>query len=199
MPSLGEVRKSKEIGRKSHSLMVWQACLDCDKERWVGLRKGQPQSIRCPACANKELGKRPEFLQHLSKKGKLQRGDKAPNYRGGRHKDKLGYIHIYLYPDDFFYPMARKNGYVFEHRLVMAKHLGRCLLSWEIVHHKNGKLNDSGEKDDRIENLQLVSDDRHKQLSILERKIDKLLENQRKLQAEIRLLRWENKELRERV
>jgi hypothetical protein len=58
-------------------------------------------------------------------------GAKNPNWKGGRHQDKHGYIHIKM-P---LHPNARKNGYVFEHTLVMAEDLGRPLEKGEIVHH----------------------------------------------------------------
>ena len=76
--------------------------------------------------------------------------DKNNRWKGGR-TEMRGYKLILLSPDDFFYPMARKDGYVLEHRLVMAKRLGRCLQPWELVHHRNGVRIDN-----RKENLSLV-------------------------------------------
>jgi len=84
-------------------------------------------------------------------------GEKASNWKGGRKKDRDGYILILLPRDSFFSPMAKKSGYIFEHRLVMAKHLGRCLQSWELVHHKGIRHSGIENKSDNlIDNLKLT-------------------------------------------
>lgn len=54
------------------------------------------------------------------------------------------------------HPMANNNGYVAEHRLVMAEKLGRMLTRAEHVHHINGDR-----LDNRPENLELVSRSQH--------------------------------------
>ena len=112
------------------------------------------------------------------------------NWKGGRYQRKDGYIQIWIESDDFFFPMVLRRrtygGYVLEHRLVMAKHLGRCLHPWEIVHHKN-QLRD----DNRIENLEILSDLGHKQLTKYERYVERLLNRIRALETEIRSYRNE--------
>jgi len=48
--------------------------------------------------------------------------------------------------------MARKDGYVGEHRLVVAQALGRALLRSEVVHHV-----DHNPRNNRLENLMLFA------------------------------------------
>ena len=154
MPQLGEIKKSPEIGKGNRSgRYVWQSCNECGKERWVQLSKvqgeWQPVSLRCNSCANK---------------GKVKLGSLNPAWRGGHRIDKQGYIETKLYPDDFFFPMAKKSGYVMEHRLVLAKHLGRSLLPFEQVHHLGTRhLQGSREdkSDNRVENLELTTKNNH--------------------------------------
>ena len=112
-----------------------------------------------------------------------KRGENSPAWKGGRRKNTNGYIEIKLQPDDFFYSMADCRGYVFEHRLVMAKHLGRCLSPQEIVHHRPDVTKD----DNRIEVLYLMPNpSEHNKLSPCAHC---------ELKKEIRLLRWQIKEL----
>ena len=82
-------------------------------------------------------------------KGK-PRGEKHGNWKGGRITTKQGYIMLQVRPDSPFFSMATTGGYVMEHRLVMAQHLGRPLTKDETIHHINGKVTDN-----RLENLQL--------------------------------------------
>jgi hypothetical protein len=86
------------------------------------------------------------------KQSRNNKGDKNYFWKGGRYIAKTGYVLISS-PD---HPYVGKNGYVFEHRLVMEKHLGRYLTENEICHHKNGNRTDN-----RIENLQLMSRREH--------------------------------------
>lgn len=162
MPRIGEIKS----GGKGVQKRIYLACPQCGKERWVAL----PST------------KRPDYTGLCHQCNALVRGGNRIK-QGYRGRQSNGYIVLKLQPDNFFYSMSGKDGYVLEHRLVMAKYLGRCLHLWEIVHHKNHKRDDN-----RIENLQLVTDDRHKQISILEAKIERLQKGNRELKAKLKAL-----------
>jgi len=78
------------------------------------------------------------------------RGAAHGSWAGGRITDASGYVKVRIYRDDPLWAMANSGFYVAEHRLVMARHLGRPLAKSETVHHINGDKTDN-----RIENLQL--------------------------------------------
>lgn len=142
-PILGDLRHGNEIGydNSGSQLFAWIACPNCGRERWVqySLKTRSPQNTLCQSCA---FGR-----------GMRPNREKSPNWKGGRSYTTDGYIFVSISPTSPYYSMRVRRGpigYVLEHRLVMAQHLGRCLQSWEIVHHKNGIKDDN-----RIENLEL--------------------------------------------
>lgn len=69
-----------------------------------------------------------------------------PQWKGGRVVDGQGYIRVKVPAEDAHLIKAHHNGYVMEHRLVMARKLGRKLKRSETVHHIDGdKTNNSPE------------------------------------------------------
>jgi hypothetical protein len=87
-------------------------------------------------CAKIKMGKNRRLMNH-------------PLWNGGRVKTPSGYIKIHAEK----HPKSDINGLIFEHRVVMEKHIGRYLKPEEVVHHINGIKDDN-----RIENLELFSD-----------------------------------------
>ena len=193
MPNVGDFLSGKEIGQTTQGTtrFIYHACIDCGKERWVRyiIKEQQPCKLRCRSCAKKGISTKHKIsaAEH-QKRSVAKQGEKNPNYgkcgslskvwRGGR-RNSDGYIRVWVSKDDFFYSMADISGTVAEHRLIIAQHLRRCLLPWEVVHHKNGKRNDN-----RMENLELITDKRFHSIDAnaksyiarLERRITKLEE-----------------------
>jgi predicted DNA-binding protein YlxM (UPF0122 family) len=86
---------------------------------------------------------------HPTAAAKIIRRGRHPHWKGG-HRNHMGYVMILLEPGDPFYSMTVAAGYVLEHRLVMAKYLGRPLGPYETVHHIDGNRSNN-----IIGNLQL--------------------------------------------
>lgn len=91
-----------------------------------------------------------------SQRAKGRIGPKSATWKGGRYLSN-GYVMVKLNTlqqaeQTLFRSMASRNdhSYIPEHRLVMARSLGRALLPTEIVHHHNGVKDDN-----RLDNLEL--------------------------------------------
>jgi len=171
MPKLNETKLGHEIGKSPpKGKYIWSACDSCGIPRWVVFVKytNAPKNSLCLRCGTKKA---------MIKRGKNKQC---------KQKKKGGYICVHLSDKSSFFPMATKRGWVRQHRLVVAKHLGRNLDKSEIVHHLNGN-----KKDNRIENLSLLSISSHSKVHKgipFIRRIQDLERSVKCLEARIRIL-----------
>ena len=94
------------------------------------------------------------------------KGEKNGNWKGGKHSRVDGYK---LVRKGVISRNAKGSRYILEHRLIMEKHLGRKLKRSEVVHHKNGNNSDN-----RISNLEIITQSEHAKLHYKTRKRNKL-------------------------
>lgn len=190
-----ERKSTPEIAKICHCSkgLVWQAMKAWNIPRRT---RAEAKKIKGPRLYNKEelrrlyweegkntwkiaaiLGKRPHAIWDACQRWGIPTNRKRAIKP---YHTKEGYLMIYR-PDAL---SAQKEGYIPEHRFVMQEHLGRVLLPSEQVHHINGIRDDN-----RIENLRLVSRADHETYTTLCGDCP--------LRKEIRLLRWQIKELSE--
>jgi len=166
MPKLNELKHGHEIGKAPDFMrFIWAACEKCDTPRWVPYIKktDKPKSLLCMSCG----------------RGKQEGSGKGWSDKDGYVLDRLPSFHPDLH-------LARSDGSILRHRLVVSKHLGRKLQPYEHVHHLNGN-----KKDNRIENLKLMNGndhlDRHRGKPYIHR-IQDLERTVKVLEARIKIL-----------
>ena len=156
--------------RQTNSL-AWSACLTCGAI-FLHYRKDVANYCSKPCC-----GTAKDWLKQHSANGKGKKrpgkglaGEKNPAWKGGltyfKRKGKYQDQAIkYVRCPANMMSMARKDGYVMEHRLVVEAELGRFLSKSEVVHHIN-----ENPADNRPENLQVMTKAEHDHLHSAQRK-----------------------------
>lgn len=127
-------------------------CSNCGKNRIVVRRSvSKPYTKLCGSCATSK--------SHRDSP-RVGRAESHYNWKGGINLNRQGYIIVYVKKTHQFFPMATNShnagGYILQHRLVMANYLGRCLKSYEIVHHRDGNR-----QNNKIENLRMTVRQKH--------------------------------------
>ncbi len=134
----GRLLVMKESHTDRHGQSYWECVCDCGSNRIVrgsALWNNKTKSCGC----------------WVADYRKSQTGEKSNNWKGGRR-----ILNGYILLKRNGHPNADGCGYIAEHRLLMSEYIGRPLTDSEIVYHKN-KIR----TDNRIENLELLTDETH--------------------------------------
>jgi len=157
------VKRADELGLKGKSYYYLDECPQCHTNVWR---------------TNKYLG---SLCRKCAANNRNTKGSNNPRWKGGISITQ-GYRMVTLMPDDPYVAMANISRRVFEHRLVMARHLGRILEGWEVVHHIN-----ANRLDNRIENLELLPNKEQNQMYA---RVHALEDEVKELRKITRLLLW---------
>ena len=152
---LNEKEDSYSLGRKTWR--VWKLCQYCQAVFLTSIRsKGMYCSRECNGQvrgqdwkAHAHKGRAAWTEKSKASYREKMSGERNPAWKGGvtyfkTHGNYKGVKYVRC-PQDYI-SMARKDGYVMEHRLLVAQKIGRPLLRMEIVHHANHDPADNNQR-----------------------------------------------------
>lgn len=157
----------KPLAERKGAMIV---CPYCGREVWkpaAWLRKTKAGGYCSRSCRAKHATA-PLLTRHAAngkgkkRPGKGLAGERNPAWKGGvtyfkTHGNYTGVKYVRCPPE--LIGMARKDGYVMEHRLFVAQAIGRLLLRSEVVHHE-----DHNPANNALDNLQLFATNRDHKL-----------------------------------